>query len=64
MFLIDVRDDDSWQPSYIAPGRLSGWERHMMPVEPPASDVTAAILAWATRYGANPQLRQGTIRPR
>ncbi|MGU8077104.1 hypothetical protein [Burkholderia pyrrocinia] len=64
IFLIDVRDDGSWQPSYLAPGRWSGWKRRAMPAEPPAADVTAAILAWAQRYGANPLLRRDPARPR
>ncbi|WP_175971958.1 hypothetical protein [Burkholderia sp. BCC0322] len=63
IFLIDVRDDGSWQPSYVAPGRLSGWERHAMPEEPAATDVSEAILAWSQRYGAGPVLRPLPLRP-
>ncbi|WP_155646726.1 hypothetical protein [Burkholderia territorii] len=62
IFLIDVRDDGSWQPFYIAPGRLSGWARRTMPEEPAAANVNAAILAWAKRYGPHPRLQLQTAR--
>jgi hypothetical protein len=62
IFFIDVRDDGSWQPFYIAPGRLSGWGRRTMPEEPAAVDVNAAILAWAECYGTHPRLQLQTAR--
>ncbi len=63
IFFIDVRDDESWQPFYIAPGRLSGWEQRTLPEEPPAADVNAAMLAWAQRYGVGPRLQLKSARP-
>ncbi|WP_155631613.1 hypothetical protein [Burkholderia cepacia] len=63
IFFIDVRDDGSWQPFYIAPGRLSGWERRALPAEPPTVDVNAAILAWAERFGFSPRLQLQSARP-
>lgn len=65
IFIVDVRDDGSWQPFALAPVRLGGWTLQALSVASPAGNVEAAVRAWAQQcepYGRPPTIRRGPPR--